>query len=352
MKVIIGVLGVVINMAFYSSSARAFSRTLLARRGGGATPFIARTMSTTAEAVSTNPLLQNDDLPKFEHIEPSHLSAAVETLLSKLESDFTSLEDKLSQESEPDYEEVLPEVERMQFPLGYAWGIAGHLNGVKNGDELREAYEKNQPEIVKIFSKFSQSKPLYDALSAIEKKVDNSDSFEARQRRRAVELSLRSMKLGGVGLEGAEKERFNEIKMRLAALATTFSNNVLDETKAFSLTITDASKLEGVPESAKAMWANAHIMHLQSEGESDIPEMDAEKGPWRITLDMPSYIAVLSHVPDRELREQVYKANIQRASEKNNDKNNVPLIYEILTLKAEMAKMLGFNNYAELSLAI
>ena len=141
--------------------------------------------------------------------------------------------------------------------------------------------------------------------------------------------------------------------MRLASLSTTFSNNVLDETKAFSLTVTDAAQLEGVPDSAKAMWANAHVQEVNKNNEDggDPITMDPNAGPWRITLDMPSYIAVLSHVPDRALRQQVYMANVQRASELREDKNNVPLIYEILQLKHEMAQMLGFNNYAELSLS-
>lgn len=200
-------------------------------------------------------------------------------------------------------------------------------------------------------TQFSQSKPVYDALSTIKESLSDEESFELQQRRRAVEASLRSMTNGGVGLEGEAKTRFNEIKTRLAKLSSDFSNNVLDETKAFSLTIEDANVLEGVPDSAKAMWAQAHQMHLQSEGEKDLPEMNSEKGPWRITLDMPSYIAVLSHVKDRGLREKVYKASIQRASEKNEEKNNVPLIYEILQLKQETAQMLGFDNYAELSLS-
>ncbi|KAG7341793.1 oligopeptidase A [Nitzschia inconspicua] len=314
--------------------------------------------SGAATALAENPFLEQDDLPKFSKIEPEYLTPAVETLLEKLEQDFAKLESDLSQKDSPDYEEVLPEVERMQFPLGYTWGVAGHLNGVKNGDELRQAYETNQPKVVQAMTKFSQSKPLYDALSAIEKQwgetKSSEDDFEMQQKRRAVENSLLGMKLGGVGLEGAEKERFNEIKMRLAALATTFSNNVLDTTKDFSLTIEDPAKMEGVPDSAKGLWANAHIQFLKSqakEGDEDVPEMDAEKGPWRITLDMPSYIPAMSHLKDRELREQVYKAYLQRSSEIHGDKNNVPLIYEILTLRKEMAKLVGFNNYAELSLA-
>jgi oligopeptidase A len=261
----------------------------------------------------------------------------------------------MGETSSIDYDAVLPEIERIQNGLGYAWGIAGHLNGVKNGDELREAYESNQPKVIQAVTKFSQSKPLFDALSAIEKSWEgvSDDSFEMMQKKRAVEGSLRGMTLGGVGLEGAEKERFNEIQMRLASLSSTFSNNVLDDTKVFSLTVDDAKKMEGVPSSAKALWANSHIMYLQSQakdGEEKVPEMDAEAGPWRITLDMPSYIAIMSHMPDRELREQVHKAYIQRASEKNESKNNVPNIYEILKLKTEMAKLLGYSNFAELSL--
>ena len=312
------------------------------------------TTSSPPTAVEANPLLQQEDLPKFASITPSDLTPAVEKLLTKMNDDFESLEAKLAKAKEEgiDYDDVLPEVERIQFGISFAWGVAGHLNGVKNGDELRAAYEENQPKIVQAMSKFSQSKPLYDALTAVEQKWENEqdESFEASQRRRAVELSLRSMKLGGVGLEGEAKERFNEIKTRLAKLSTTFSNNVLDETKAFSLTIDDPAVVEGVPESAKAMWANAHVMWKKSQGE-EAPAMDPEKGPWRITLDMPSYIAVLSHLPDRSIREKVYMANVQRASEANEDKNNVPLIYEILKLKTEMANMLGFSNYAEMSLS-
>lgn len=212
-------------------------------------------------------------------------------------------------------------------------------------------------------TQFSQSKPLFDALSAIEKQweeskdEDDCPSFLMKQQRRAVESSLLDMKLGGVGLEGDEKERFNEIRQRLAKLSNSFSNNVLDDTKAFSHTVENSEVMEGVPESARALWANSYAQHMKSEAKEgeEVPEIDMDKatesGPWRVTLDIPSYLPVMQHVKDRSLREKIYKAYIQRASEKNDDKNNVPLIYEILTLKQEMAKMLGFSNYAELSLA-
>lgn len=237
------------------------------------------------------------------------------------------------------------------------WGVAGHLQGVKNNDELRAAYEENQPKVVTTMTKFSQSAALYNALEAIEKGWENSDAeedFYLQQKKKAVENSLRGMKLGGVGLEGEEKQTFNEIKLRLAELSTSFSNNVLDATKAFQLDVTDASIVDGVPSSARGMWANTYNMAMAGEGKENV-KADAENGPWRITLDAPSYIAAMQHIPDRATREKVYRAFLTRASEIKADdgeeRNNVPIIYETLKLKKERAKMLGFSNPAEMSLA-
>ena len=315
-------------------------------------------MSSTASAdIATNPLLENVGLPKFSSIEPSNLSPAISTLLEKLDQDFADLTTKISaDEYQAKYDEILPELEKMQYAVGFAWGVTSHLNGVKNSDELRKAYEENQPKVVKAMSQFSQSREVYDALSAIRSTMGDAtdDDFDLSQKIRAVDNSLRGMKLGGVGLDGAEKERFNEIRLRLAELGTSFGNNVLDATKAFSLTIEDPSDVANVPESAKAMWANAHKVSLGEDGEK--MEVDPAKGPWRITLDMPSYIAAMTHVPSRSVREKVYRANITRASEHTvtddgKSKDNVPTIYETLKLKQERASLLGFSNHAELSLA-
>jgi len=352
--------GIFLCLMITSSLTRAFTSSFVPRSANAARRAALATTTLTMTATATNPLLQQEDLPKFASIEPSHLTPAVTELLEKLESEFTSLEDKLSSCSSADasedlsYDKVLGEVERMQFPLGFVWGVAGHLNGVKNGDELRTAYEENQPKVVQAMTKFSQSKALYNALEQLKAKQEEvaTDDFEVLQEKRAVEGSLLDQKLGGVGLEGEAKEKFNEMRMRLAELSTTFSNNVLDATKAFSLTIEDPMSVDGVPASAKAMWANAHVQHLKSEGGEDVGEMDPDKGPWRITLDMPSYIAVMSHLPDRDIREKLYKAYITRASESSEEgKNNVPIVYEILKLKQDMAKLLGFKNFAEQSLA-
>jgi len=340
-------------------------------------------MSTVAEDTTTatsNPLLDASDLPKFTKIEPSQLTPAMTSILEKLEADFASMESTMGEAESVDFDDVLPVLEKMQHPLGYAWGIASHLNGVKNGDELRAAYEENQPKIVQATMKFSQSKPLYDALVKVqqswEAEESKEDDFVALQKKRAVENSLRGMKLGGVGLEEGSPEqiRFKEIKMRFAELSTAFSNNVLDATKAFGLEVTDAADVEGVPESAKAMWAQAHQQHLIAECKDDeekkkeLQEMkvDPNAGPWRITLDGPSYIAAMQHMPNREIRKEVYLGYLTRASEftaeklekkdgeekkEGPGKNNVPIIQEILKLRKEMSGILGFNNYAEMSLA-
>jgi len=305
----------------------------------------------TIKAEENNPYLENKGLPLFSVVEPQHLTPGINSILAQLQSDFDNFESKVSETSS--YNDVLPVVERMQFPLNYAWGVAGHLNGVKNTDELREAYEASQPGVIKATTQISQSQPLYKALEALSKSFIPSEDFKDMQKQRAIENSLREMKLGGVGLEGDAKTRFNEIKLRLGELSTKFSNNVLDATKAYSLTINDKSAMNGVPSSAKGMWSQAHYLHLKSQATEvkDVHPVDQEEGPWRITLDYPSYIAAMQHLRDRNLREQIYRANITRASENSPDKNNIPLIYEILMLKQEKAKLLGFTNYAEQSLA-
>jgi oligopeptidase A len=328
------------------NAVRAFRRTNL---------LVPLAMSSTT-ASKTNPLLEQEGLPKFTSIEPSNLTPAVNTLLEKLDTDFAAFESKISEEDyKPSYDEILPELERITSPIGYAWGVTSHLNGVRNSDVLREAYEENQPKVVVAMSQFSQSRPVFDALTSIQNSMgDVDDEFKLAQMQRAVSNKLRSMQHGGVGLDGEDKERFNAIKLRLAELGTSYSNNVLDSTKSFSLTVEDPADVANVPASALGMWANNHKMAMAEEGKE--VEADAENGPWRISLDAPSYIATMSHVPSREIREKIYRAFVTRASqftesEDGKSKDNVPAIYEILKLKQEKAEMLGFKNHAELSLA-
>jgi len=316
----------------FPSSSNPLRRTLLR------TALLSTAASTAASIPSTtcttNPFLQQSTTPRFASLSPSHLPSAVATGISSLETSFKSIESRASA-STLSPREILPELERARSSLEYIWGAAGHLNGVKNSDELRVAYQESQPDVVAAFQKMGQSKAIYDALSSID--LDSLPPAE----RRSVEGSLKSMRLGGVGLE--DPTRFNEIKSRLAELSTTFSNNVLDSTKAFSLTVTDSSDMEGVPATAKAMWATEGGA---TEGGNNA---NNEDGPWKITLDAPSYLACMQHVPSRSVREAVWRGFNTRASVAPHD--NLPVIQETLELREEMCGILGFADYAELSLS-
>ena len=226
-----------------TTSRRFAARSLVAMASSTSTSTSSETKAATETAdTGNNPLLDTSGLPKFASIEPKHLTPAVQSVLADFESDLESLEATVAKTATAaSYDDVLPQVERLSEKLGYVWGVAGHLNGVKNSDELRAAYEENQPKVVELSSKVSQSKVLYDALKSIEASweepaasgsgdinTENMEDFVQAQKMRAVDLNLRSMTLGGVGLEGDDKKRFNDIKMRLAELSTKFSNNVLD----------------------------------------------------------------------------------------------------------------------------
>ena len=266
------------------------------------------------ELLDSNPFLQQKSTPKFSQLSPEQLTPAVDHLLQEMDETFSLLEEKFQESgSVTSFNDVLPEIEKIQAPLQYTWGVAGHLKSVNDSESLRSVYQKSQPNVVKAFTKFSQSKPTYDALSRIKESVITTDApptnFLEQQQQRAIEKSIRSMQLGGVALEGEAQERFNEIRLRLAELTTQFSNNVLDATKAFSLTIDDVNMVKGVPESALNMWAKAHQQELtRGANSTDATAIDPIKGPWRITLDGPSYINAMQFLPDRDIRQQVYTA--------------------------------------------
>ncbi|WP_448604867.1 M3 family metallopeptidase [Thermoleptolyngbya sp.] len=287
-------------------------------------------------ATTANPLLAGKGLPPFDQIRPEHVVPAMTELLAKATEALTHLETN----TEPTWEGLIEPLESLTEPAFWAWGVVNHLMGVKNSPELREAQEAMQPEVVKFGMRVSQSKPLYEGYKAIRSSADWGNLSEAQQR--IIESSIREAELAGVGLEGAERDRFNEIQLELANLSTQFSNNLLDETKAFSLTLTQPDEIEGLPPTLLAQAAQA----ARANGaETATPEA----GPWRITLDMPSYLPFMQHSRRRDLREKLYRAHITRASSGEHD--NQPIIDRILTLRKEMSGILGFGSYAELSLA-
>ncbi len=283
-----------------------------------------------------NPLLIGAGLPPFHSIETAHIVPGITALLDNLAADLEALESTVL----PTWAGLVEPLTQIEERLGWSWGIVGHLMGVKNSPELRAAYEEVQPALVQFATRLGQSKPLYEAFKALRASAE-WDSFAPAQRR-IVESSIREAELSGVGLEGAEKERFNQIQQVLAELTTKFANNVLDATKAFSLTLTTAEDIAGLPPSLLALAAQA----ARDAGNADATQA---AGPWRITLDYPSYGPFMQHSHRRDLREKLYRAFVTRASE--GDLDNSASIDKILALRHEMANLLGYDTYANLSLA-
>jgi oligopeptidase A len=283
-----------------------------------------------------NPLLIGAGLPPFDSIEPAHIVPGITRLIETLTTDLEALEANVS----PTWHGLVEPLTHLEERLGWSWGIVGHLMGVKNSPDLRTAYEEVQPALVQFATRLGQSKPLYDAFIALRASAE-WDSFDPAQQR-IVEASIREAELSGVGLEGAKKERFNQIQQSLAELTTKFGNNVLDATKAFSLTLTTAEEIAGLPPSLLGLAAQA----ARDAGETKATAAD---GPWRITLDYPSFGPFMQHSRRRDLREKLYRAFVTRASE--GDLDNSPNIEKILELRHEMANLLGYDTYADLSLA-
>jgi oligopeptidase A len=218
-----------------------------------------------------------------------------------------------------------------------------HLFGVRNSPELREAYETVLPEMVAFGLKVRQSKPVYEALRTLREGEDWNGLDEGQ--RRIVERRLLDARLAGIGLPDDERRRFNEIAEELSQLGTTFSNNVLDANKAFSLVLTEPEDVAGLPPSLLRLGASSFNSHKPAEAAEATPE----GGPWRFTLDSPSYGPFMEHSRRRELRERMYRAFITRASAAPTD--NAPILRQILALRLEQARLLGFESFAEMSLA-
>jgi oligopeptidase A len=290
----------------------------------------------TDATITKNSLLIGKGLPPFNEIKVEQVVPAMTQLLNELDEEVTKLEANVT----PTWSGLVEPLTELEERLGWSWGIVGHLMGVKNSPELREAYEAMQPEVIKFYTKLSQSKPLYEAFKGI-KNGKEWDKLEPAQQR-IVESSIKDFELSGVALEGETKERFNQIQLESGELSTKFANNVLDATKAFKLRLTEQKDVEGLPPSSLGLMAQT----AKAEGDEDATP---ENGPWVVTLDYPSYVPYMKYATNRELREKLYKAFVSRAS--SGEFDNRGNIDRILALRKEQANILGFTNFAELSLA-
>jgi oligopeptidase A len=281
---------------------------------------------------ATNPLLDFSGLPRFSEIRPEHIGPALDVLLADAEAAVAAAE----QVQPVTWESFVVPLDNATERLWRAWGQVGHLQAVMNTTALREAYNQNLPRVTNFGSALGQNLALFQQYQALASSVEAA-GLDA-PRRKVLDNTLRDFRLGGAQLDGADKARFTAIKAELSALAARFSQNVLDATDAWSLLIDDETRLAGLPQDVRAAARAA----AEKEGTAG----------WKLTLQMPCYLPVQTYAEDRSLRETLYRASAQRASEFGEAAlDNSANIDRILALRAELAQLLGFASYAEYSIA-
>ncbi|MEQ1667087.1 MAG: M3 family metallopeptidase [Sulfuriferula sp.] len=280
-----------------------------------------------------NPLIACTGLPKFELIHAEHVTPAIDSLL---EQNALLIKKLLNTTGAPTWSSFVAPMEDANELLSCAWGPISHLNSVMNSDTLREAYNLNLPKITQYYAEMAQNLALYDKFKQLKQNPDYMLLSPAQKR--VIENELRDFKLGGAELNDAQKLRFLEIQERQSKLASQFEENLLDATNAYSLVITDINLLHGLPDD---------VLQVAAE----LAAKDELVG-WKFTLHAPSYMPIMQYAENRDLREQLYKAYVTRASEFGSAQwDNTALIAEIVALRHEEAEMLGFGDYAALSLA-
>ena len=288
-------------------------------------------MPSTSDA---NALLDFSDLPRFDLFSPAHVSVAVDELLAQARAAVARAEEDATAAT---WDEFVAPLERATERLGRAWGMVGHLNAVADSSDLRDAYNASLPKVTQFWTEMGQNRKLFAKYRALADGPAYGTLDLAR--RRVVDNALRDFRLGGAELESPARERFASIQERHAELAQRFSENVLDATNAYSLVISDESRLAGLPQDAR-------------QAARDEAEADGAQG-WKFTLRFPSYLPVMQYADDRALREQLYRAYVTRASELEQPeaaRDNGPLIAELMRLRAEEAALLGFPSAAAVSL--
>jgi oligopeptidase A len=279
-----------------------------------------------------NPLLDFSDLPRFSLIQPVHVAPAIEQLLDEVRAIISRLEQDANATSWDTFVEPL---ETATERLGRAWGVVGHLNAVADTPDLRAAYNAGLPKITEFWTALSQNLILFRKYKTLSESSEFASLSAARQR--VITNALRDFRLGGAELAEDKKWRFAEIQELQAAKAQQFSEHVLDATNDWSLLITDSARISGLPEDAR-------------QAAQERAESDGQIG-FKFTLHFPSYFPVLQYADDRSLREAVYKANVTKASSFGKAEwNNGPLIAELLKLREEESHLLGYKNFAEVSL--
>lgn len=282
----------------------------------------------------TNPLLELEGLPPFSRIKPEHVEPALDQLLKTCREKTEAL----LRSGEPfTWANLIDPLERLDDRLGRAWSPVNHMNSVVNSDELRQAYNACLPKLSEYATEMGQNERLFNAYKAV---AESGESFNPAQRK-LLDNALRDFRLSGVDLPAEKKARFKEISRQLSELGSQFEENLLDATNAWTKLITDEQALAGLPESALDLARQTAQQRGEQQG-------------WLLTLEFPSYLPVMTYADNRELRRELYWAFSTRASDQGPHAgrwDNSETMERILRLRHEQAQLLGFDNYAERSLA-
>jgi len=288
---------------------------------------------TTKMTTKNNPLTDFRDLPRFDAITAADVTPAIATLLKQCQAVVTRIEQDTSKAT---WENVVEPLDNETEKLGRAWTVVSHLHSVCDTPEIRAAYNENQPLITEFFTALGQNLVLFKKYRALQESAEFASYSVARKK--IIQNALRDFKLSGAELASDKKQRFAEIQEQLAALSTKFSENVLDATNNYSLHIDKVEALAGLPEDA--------LLAARTKAEQ------AGQTGYLFGLQFPSFYPILQYADDRALRATIYRANVTKASElgANPAWDNTALIRQILALRAEEAQLLGYANYAEVSL--
>ncbi|TWU63548.1 oligopeptidase A [Shewanella algae] len=283
----------------------------------------------------TNPLLTAQELPPFSSIKAEHIQPAVEQAIAKCRD---KIEAVLAAGGPYTWENLVAPLEQVDDELSQIWSPISHMNSVLSNEEWRAAHDACLPLLSEYSTFVGQHQGLYQAYKELKASAEFALLNQAQQT--VIEHSLRDFELSGIGLNDEQKARYGEIVKRLSELSSTYSNQLLDATHAWSKLVTDEAELAGLPESAIAA-AKAMAEAKEHQG-------------WLFTLDFPSYLPVMTYSDNRSLREECYRAFVTRASDQGpnaGEFDNGPLMDEILSLRHELAQLLGFDTYADKSLA-
>jgi oligopeptidase A len=283
----------------------------------------------------TNPLLNQSTLPLFSKILPEHIEPAIDALLAEARA---VIDHQLQSATHYTWDNLIKPIDDVEDKLNKAWSPISHMNSVVNSDELRDAYNACLPKLSEYSTEMGQNKTLYSAY----KQIAESEAYSTldTSQQKIISNMLRDFHLSGISLDTDKQQRYKEIKQALSKLSSKYEENLLDSTNAWTKLIDDEKQLAGLPETALSQAKQT----ADSQG---------KKG-WVITLQFPSYIAVMTYADNRELRKEHYTAFTTRASDQGSQAgqwDNSQIMDDTLALRHEISQLLGFANYAEYSLA-